>query len=200
MTEAVEHAVADATRFVAGNGHLPRNVVSEPGNDIERHVSLANAQRIAATVRARGGTIVATGGCFDLLHTGHVATLNAARRLGDCLIVCLNSDTSVTNLKGPDRPVISQSDRAAMLLALRCVDAVVIFDDSTPVPTLNHIRPDIWVKGGDYTATGMSEAQQVRSWGGQAVTVPYLSGRSTTTILNTTRRTERSGTRPAVGA
>ncbi|MEV8517448.1 PfkB family carbohydrate kinase [Dactylosporangium sp. NPDC051484] len=196
ITEAVEHAVSDATRYVADERCRPQIGNAETTTYVAPNTDLANAQQLADGVRARGGTVAATGGCFDLLHTGHIATLNAARRLGDCLIVCLNSDTSVANLKGPGRPVISQHDRAAMLLALRCVDAVVIFNERTPIPTLNQLRPDIWVKGGDYTATGMSEAQHLQRWGEQAVTVPYLSGRSTTTILTRAHRTNPAGAEP----
>ena len=128
--------------------------------------------------------MVATGGCFDLLHTGHVHLLDEARRLGDCLIVFVNSDDSVARLKGPTRPVVAQSDREAMLLALRSVDAVLVFDEDTPERALRLLQPDIFVKGGDYSLTDLPEAAVVRSWGGHAVTVPYLAGRSTTTLIH----------------
>jgi rfaE bifunctional protein nucleotidyltransferase chain/domain len=132
--------------------------------------------------------VVATGGCFDLLHAGHLATLEAARRLGDCLIVCLNSDRSVAQLKGPDRPLTPQADRARLLAALDCVDAVVVFDEPTPHAVLSQLRPDVWVKGGDYGGeTDLPEADLVRGWGGQAVIVPYLAGRSTTRTLAAAR-------------
>jgi rfaE bifunctional protein nucleotidyltransferase chain/domain len=153
---------------------------------------------LLADVRARGGTVVATGGCFDLLHAGHVATLQAARRLGDCLVVCLNSDTSVAGLKGPDRPVTSQADRSRLLAALGCVDAVVIFDEPTPESVLTWLRPDVWVKGGDYADGGpdLPEAELVRRWGGQTVVVPYLDGRSTTRMIAAVRAgDEQSSTR-----
>jgi D-beta-D-heptose 7-phosphate kinase / D-beta-D-heptose 1-phosphate adenosyltransferase len=134
-------------------------------------------------VRARGGTVVATGGCFDLLHPGHVHTLQAARALGDCLVVCLNSDASVARLKGPGRPVVGEADRAAVLAALGCVDAVAVFDQDTPVELLRRLRPDVWVKGGDYAATELPEAKVLASWGGRAVILPFVEGRSTTRLI-----------------
>jgi rfaE bifunctional protein nucleotidyltransferase chain/domain len=140
---------------------------------------------LLAEMRASGGTIVATGGCFDLLHVGHLATLQAARKLGDCLIVCLNSDDSVRALKGPDRPLNPQADRSRLIAALDCVDAVVVFDEPTPEAVLTWIRPDVWVKGGDYTEP--PEAELVRHWGGQAVIVPYVDGRSTTRTIAAAR-------------
>jgi D-beta-D-heptose 7-phosphate kinase / D-beta-D-heptose 1-phosphate adenosyltransferase len=126
---------------------------------------------------------VATGGCFDLLHAGHVATLEAARALGDCLVVCLNSDASVRRLKGPSRPLQSEDDRALMVSALRCVDAVVVFDEDTPEQVLRDVRPEVWVKGGDYLGVDLPEAAVLAEWGGAVVTVPYLTGRSTTELV-----------------
>jgi D-beta-D-heptose 7-phosphate kinase/D-beta-D-heptose 1-phosphate adenosyltransferase len=144
---------------------------------------------LLAGVRERGGTIVATGGCFDLLHAGHLATLQAARHLGDCLVVCLNSDASVAGLKGPERPLTPQADRGRLLAALDCVDAVVVFDEPTPEAVLSWIRPDVWVKGGDYADGGpeLPEAGLLRRWGGQTVVVPYLDGRSTTRMIAAAR-------------
>lgn len=135
--------------------------------------------QLAAEVRAQGGTVIATGGCFDLLHAGHARTLAAARAMGDCLIVCLNSDQSVRRLKGPHRPIVSMEDRAELLLALSCVDAVVVFDEDTPEDCLEFIRPDIWVKGGDYQPDELPEARLLATWGGQCVTVPFHPARST---------------------
>jgi rfaE bifunctional protein nucleotidyltransferase chain/domain len=126
---------------------------------------------------------VATGGCFDVLHAGHVGMLRAARALGDCLVVCLNSDASVRRAKGADRPVNSAADRAAVLSALDCVDAVEIFEEDTPEEILRRLRPDVWAKGGDYTIEELPEAKVVASWGGETVVLPYLAGRSTTAIL-----------------
>ncbi|MGN6251014.1 MAG: D-glycero-beta-D-manno-heptose 1-phosphate adenylyltransferase [Marmoricola sp.] len=138
---------------------------------------------VVERVRAEGGRVVATGGCFDLLHAGHVATLRAARRLGDCLVVCLNSDASVRRLKGSGRPVVPEDDRAHVLAALECVDAVAIFEEDSPEEVLRSLRPDVWVKGGDYTGTRLPEADVLSAWGGRAVVLPYLDGRSTTSMV-----------------
>ncbi|MCW2603215.1 MAG: rfaE2 [Pseudonocardiales bacterium] len=150
-------------------------------------------EQVLARARAQGGTVVATGGCFDLLHAGHIETLRAARALGDCLIVLLNSDESVRRLKGPSRPLQPAPDRAAVLQALRVVDAVAVFEDDTPNAALARLRPDIWVKGGDYSDAQLPEAELVRSWGGQVITLPFLPGRSTTQIV----ARAHAGTAPA---
>ncbi|HEU5242514.1 MAG TPA: adenylyltransferase/cytidyltransferase family protein, partial [Ornithinibacter sp.] len=142
-----------------------------------------SADDAVVAIRRRGGVVVATGGCFDLLHAGHVSMLEAARALGDGLVVLLNSDESVRRLKGPGRPVHSQQDRARVLLGLSCVDAVVTFDEDDPRQALGSLRPDVWAKGGDYEDADLPEAPLVRSWGGRVVLLPYLSGRSTTTAL-----------------
>ncbi|MCU1606249.1 MAG: hldE, partial [Modestobacter sp.] len=138
-------------------------------------------------VRAAGGTVVATGGCFDLLHAGHVATLRAARGLGDCLVVCINSDDSVRRLKGPSRPVVGAPDRTRVLEALEFVDAVVVFDEDTPAQVLERLRPDVWAKGGDYAGADLPETAVLRRWGGQAVVLPYLDGHSTTALVERSR-------------
>jgi rfaE bifunctional protein nucleotidyltransferase chain/domain len=142
-----------------------------------------SALELAEAIRAQGGTVVATGGCFDVLHAGHIGTLQAARALGDCLIVCLNSDGSVARLKGPRRPVVREHDRARVLGALTCVDAVTIFDEDTPERVLRELRPDIWAKGGDYDARELAEREVVATSGGHTVTLPYLDGRSTSGLL-----------------
>jgi rfaE bifunctional protein nucleotidyltransferase chain/domain len=180
-----------------GNG---RSSNGQSGNGNGQHPARYGAEaagRLVTDVRARGGSVVASGGCFDLLHAGHVATLEAARRLGDCLVVCLNSDASVRALKGPDRPVVSEADRARLLAALECVDAVVVFDEVTPHAVLSWLRPDVWVKGGDYSggaedAPDLPEAELVARWGGQTVVVPYLDGRSTTRMIAAARRGEHA--------
>lgn len=143
---------------------------------------------LARAVRAAGGTVVATGGCFDLLHAGHVDLLRQARRLGDVLIVCLNADRSVRRLKGDGRPLQPEHDRRAVLLALDAVDAVAVFDDDTPVGVLSRLRPHVFVKGGDYAGVEIPEAALCAGWGGTAVTVPYLSGRSTSGLVELARR------------
>ncbi|WP_305852976.1 PfkB family carbohydrate kinase [Georgenia sp. TF02-10] len=147
----------------------------------------AELARLAARLRADGGTLVATGGCFDIVHAGHVATLQAARRLGGHLVVLMNSDASITRLKGPGRPVVRAADRARVLQAFDCVDAVVVFDEDDPATALAHLRPDVWAKGGDYGGAPLPEADVVRDGGGRVVLLPYLGGRSTTSII------ERSG-------
>jgi rfaE bifunctional protein nucleotidyltransferase chain/domain/rfaE bifunctional protein kinase chain/domain len=186
VSEAVHEAVEAATAYVAEGGV---SVALAPKPDkaaasLER-IGATEAGRVVADVRARGGTVVATGGCFDLLHIGHLSTLRAARSLGDCLIVCLNSDSSVRGLKGPDRPLTNEADRGRLLAALDCVDAVVIFDEPTPSSVLSWLRPDVWVKGGDYADGGpaLPESDLIRRWGGQTVIVPYQDGRSTTRTI-----------------
>ncbi|WP_435741280.1 PfkB family carbohydrate kinase [Nocardioides sp. SYSU DS0663] len=179
-TEAVQAAVLAAARFVAEGGAAS---FGRAGQGAAPQVARGLA-RVEA-VRAAGGTVVATGGCFDLLHAGHVATLEAARALGDCLVVCLNSDASVGRLKGPARPLVPQADRARVLEALEPVDAVVVFDEDTPTEALRRIRPDVWAKGGDYAGVDLPEAALLREWGGQSVVLPYLQGRSTTGLVET---------------
>jgi D-beta-D-heptose 7-phosphate kinase / D-beta-D-heptose 1-phosphate adenosyltransferase len=114
--------------------------------------------------------------------------LEQARALGDCLVVLLNSDDSVRRLKGADRPLVPAPDRAAVLAALGCVDAVAVFDTDTPAPLLEELQPDIFAKGGDYALTSIPEAEVVARWGGQAVVLPYLAGRSTTAMLEEAAR------------
>lgn len=177
-SEAVQEAVLAASAFVAAGG------AGAFGH--RRETGAAGTGRVAQ-VRAAGGTVVATGGCFDLLHAGHVATLEAARSLGDCLVVLLNSDASVSRLKGPDRPLVPAVDRARVLAALACVDEVVVFEEDTPHLALDRLRPDVWVKGGDYAGADLPEAALLAEWGGQAVVVPYLDGRSTTSLVATAR-------------
>ncbi|HEX5535455.1 MAG TPA: PfkB family carbohydrate kinase [Actinomycetales bacterium] len=143
-----------------------------------------SAQQVMADIRSRGGRVVATGGCFDVLHAGHVSSLEAARRMGDGLVVLLNSDESVRRSKGDGRPVNTAEDRARVLLGLGCVDAVEIFEDDDPSATLERLRPDVWAKGADYGGTVLPEAEVVRGYGGRVVLLPYLAGRSTTRILN----------------
>ncbi len=126
---------------------------------------------------------MATNGCFDLLHLGHVRYLHAARELGDCLVVGLNSDRSVRQLKGVGRPINPQEERAEMLAALSSVSYVAIYDEETAHNLLKRIRPDIYVKGGDYTPGVIPEAPLVRSMGGKVVVTPLVPGRSTTQML-----------------
>lgn len=124
-----------------------------------------------------------TNGVFDLLHPGHIDLLMAARSLGDTLIVGLNTDASVVRLKGPTRPIRNQGERAYVLAALEAVDLVVLFDEDTPLELVVALRPDVIVKGGDYTVESMVGAREVQSWGGEAVVVPLTPGQSTTSIV-----------------
>lgn len=174
-SEAVQAAVASASDFVASGGAAAVGTAS--------HAMWSDGSRPVGRPAHGREVLVATGGCFDLLHAGHVATLRAARELGDRLVVCLNSDASVRRLKGPSRPLVPAEDRARVLEALEYVDEVVVFDEDTPVEVLRRIRPDVWAKGGDYAGTDVPEAAVLREWGGQAVVLPYLDGRSTTRLV-----------------
>jgi D-beta-D-heptose 7-phosphate kinase / D-beta-D-heptose 1-phosphate adenosyltransferase len=150
---------------------------------------------LADRIRRTGGRLVATGGCFDLLHRGHVSLLEQARALGDALIVCLNSDASIRGAKGASRPIVGQDDRARVLHALEAVDGVAIFDEETPADLLARLQPDIWVKGTDYANRPMAEADVVRQFGGQIVLVPVIPGYSTSRLVDTAtlnRRLEES--------
>ena len=127
--------------------------------------------------------VVFTNGCFDILHAGHVRYLAEAKKLGDVLIVGLNSDASVRKLKGEGRPVNSAADRAEVLAGLRAVDHVVVFEEDTAEELVRRLRPDIYVKGGDYSLDRLPESAIVASYGGQTVLVPMLEGRSTTQVI-----------------
>ena len=197
--EAVEHAVAEAAHFVAAGGAAAVAACEQmspldgsPASDGVTSPQMsapdaagAELDTLLRRVRARGGTVVATGGCFDLVHVGHVQTLRAARALGDCLVVLVNSDASVRRLKGPSRPLVPVEDRARVLDALDCVDAVVVFDEDTPERALEQVRPDVWAKGGDYAVEDLPERRVLEQWSGQAVLLPYVAGRSTTQMLQT---------------
>jgi len=137
----------------------------------------------AKQLRASGKKLVATNGCFDLFHVGHVRYLQAARALGDLLAVGLNGDRSVGELKGIGRPINTERDRAEVLAALECVDLVVIFPEDTPLNLVRHIKPDVIVKGGDYSEDTIVGAAEVKSWGGRVVVVPLTPGHSTTAII-----------------
>jgi len=138
------------------------------------------------STRASGRVWVATNGCFDLLHAGHVAYLESARSLGDALLVGLNGDSSVRELKGPTRPLNAEADRARVLAALECVSAVVVFPEKRAVRFLSEARPDLYVKGGDYTldTIDQDERRAVESGGGRIVFLPFLPGRSTTGLVS----------------
>ena len=135
------------------------------------------------TVRADGGTIVFTNGCFDILHAGHVRYLRAAEAMGDFLVVGLNSDASVRRLKGEGRPIVPEADRAEVLDALRAVDIVTVFDEPTAEELVRLVKPDVYVKGGDYTVDTLPEAKIVQEAGGRVEFIPLVAGRSTTNVI-----------------
>ena len=141
------------------------------------------------TLRQSGGRVVFTNGCFDLLHPGHVAYLQTARSLGDALVVGLNSDASVRGLgKGADRPIVVEGDRAAVLGALRAVDAVVVFDERTPVRLMREVKPAVYVKGGDYRVEDLPEAAVAGEIGAEVRIIPFEPGYSTSALVERIRR------------
>lgn len=139
---------------------------------------------VCAAWRAAGERLVTTNGCFDILHAGHLEILRGARRLGDRLIVGLNSDASVRDLKGNDRPVVPEAARAETLAALPWVDRVQIFGEATPDAVLRAVEPDVHVKGGDYRAEELPECELVRSLGGEVVVLPEIEGLHTSSLLD----------------
>ncbi len=145
---------------------------------------ILSAKELARTASLAPRPMVFTNGVFDLIHPGHVTYLHEARALGASLFVGLNSDFSVCLLeKGPHRPINSEQDRAIMLAALESVSFVALFDDKNPVSLIKQVRPDIYVKGGDYDVEKLEETAWVKSWGGRAQALPFLAGYSTTTLL-----------------
>jgi D-glycero-beta-D-manno-heptose 1-phosphate adenylyltransferase len=156
--------------------------MTDPGTKIIR---LEQLSAWRSQLRQAGRRLVVTNGCFDILHAGHVLYLHAARNQGDCLLVGLNSDNSIRQLKGPERPINSQDDRALVLGALACVDAVCIFDDLRATRFLKAAQPDLYVKGGDLTIDQIpsEEREAVQTAGGTVLIMPLLPGRSTTALL-----------------
>lgn len=179
IAAAVE-AVDAASRFVSsgqaasGRPHHERGPRRDPFE-------------LATTTRRAGGRVVAAGGCFDLLHAGHVELLERARALGDCLIVCLNSNDSIRRLKGPGRPIVDEADRQRILEALHCVDAVAVFDEPTPLAVLERLRPHVFAKGADYAAADLPERAAMAMWGGTVAILPLSGARSTTHLIQTVR-------------
>ena len=153
-------------------------------------LTLTQARRWAATARRQGQRVVATNGCFDLLHFGHVTYLQRAKRLGDLLIIGLNSDASLRQLKGPTRPLVPERQRAAVLAALECVDAVVIFREKCAVRFLQAVQPAIYAKGGDYRPETLNADERVvlDASGTKIRIVPFVPGFSTTSLVEKIRR------------
>jgi rfaE bifunctional protein nucleotidyltransferase chain/domain len=151
---------------------------------------LLSAEEVTARARevqSGGGKVVFTNGVFDLLHPGHVRYLETARAMGDALIVAVNSDRSVRVIKGPRRPVNDERERAEVLLALRCVDAAVVFDEETPYEIISRVQPDILVKGADWKADEIVGRDVVEGRGGQVVRIPLAEGFSTTELIRRAR-------------
>jgi D-beta-D-heptose 7-phosphate kinase/D-beta-D-heptose 1-phosphate adenosyltransferase len=188
---AVEAANVSAGIVVSKVGTVPvdRNeLIGALTEDVCLHAQdkvLARSQlrRRVSSWRALGQRIVFTNGCYDLLHIGHISLLERARQHGDRLIVAINGDESVRRLKGAGRPIISEHERARVLAALSVVDAVVVFDESTPLNLIRELRPDVLVKGGDYTEETVVGAEDVRSWGGRVCLIPLVEGFSTSKLI-----------------
>ncbi len=133
--------------------------------------------------RQEGKKIVFTNGCFDILHVGHVRYLQEARKLGDLLVLGLNSDSSVRTLKGEKRPLVPQDERADVLAALEAINYVTIFDEATPLELIEYLKPDFLVKGGDWSEDEIVGADAIRKWGGRVIVAPLIQGRSTTNVV-----------------
>lgn len=149
----------------------------------EKRVDFNTLDGFSFSIKVQGKKIVSTNGCFDILHLGHIRYLQEAKRLGDVLFVGINSDRSVKEIKGPTRPIQSQEARAEILAALECVDYVCIFDESTPEELLKRLKPNIHVKGGDYSGVEIPEKKVVESLGGTVKFLNFTEGYSTTKIL-----------------
>ncbi len=166
-----------------GLEEIAHALAAEAGLGESKIVDAKTPAALAAGLKKRKHRIVFTNGCFDLIHYGHIQYLQKARALGDRLFLGLNSDASVRRLKGPSRPVVNEHDRAHIMAALDCVDQVIVFDESTPLKLIKAIRPDVLVKGGDYTIEGIVGHKEVQSWGGEVKTIKYIEGNSTTGII-----------------
>ncbi len=143
-------------------------------------------------LKREGKKIVFTNGCFDILHAGHTRYLREARKLGDALILALNSDSSVRSIKGPMRPIVPEAERAEVVAALDSVDYVTVFDELTPLELIEFLRPDVIVKGGDWAEKDIVGAETVRKWGGRVAIMPEIEGASTTNIIDKVLQVYRS--------
>jgi len=160
-----------------------RTALPAPPEARRKVLGRARARAKVRAAQRRGECVVFSNGCFDLLHVGHVRCLEAARRLGDRLLIGVNSDASVRRLKGPGRPVVPAARRAEVLAALACVDWVVIFDETTPLALIRSLRPAVLAKGGDWTLDTIVGRLDVEGWGGRVVRLPELPGVHTTRLL-----------------
>ena len=154
-----------------------------PKND--KIITREQVSQIVSQLKREGRKVAFTNGCFDLLHIGHLELLEHARKLGDILIVGLNSDDSVRRLKGPQRPINTQLDRARILAALEVVDYVVIFNEDTPLELIQTIKPDFLIKGGDYRPDAIVGSEFVESYGGKVIVFPLVHGKSTSDLIST---------------
>ena len=143
-------------------------------------------------LKREGKKVVFTNGCFDILHAGHTRYLREARKLGDALILALNSDSSVRSIKGPMRPIVPEAERAEVVAALDSVDYVTVFDELTPLELIEYLRPDVIVKGGDWAEKDIVGAETVRKWGGRVAIMPEIEGASTTNIIDKVLQVYRS--------
>jgi len=174
-----------------GGAELLREIEGGPRYEGTKILALPELQKVVSRLRGQGKKVVFTNGCFDILHVGHIQLLQQARARGDVLIVGLNDDASVRGLKGDQRPLIGQADRAHVLAALDAVDFVILFAEPTPMPLIETIRPDVLVKGGDYALDDVVGRGLVESYGGRVELVPIVEGFSTSDIVR--RIVERHG-------
>ncbi|PZF21804.1 D-glycero-beta-D-manno-heptose 1-phosphate adenylyltransferase [Curtobacterium sp. MCLR17_045] len=191
---AVAQAAADVVVREAGTSVCTAaallDSVTAPAATVVDHDELASAVEAA---RQAGRRVVFTNGCFDVVHRGHTTYLRQARDLGDLLVVALNDDDSVRRLKGPERPINPAEDRAGVLAALACVDLVTVFATDTPIPLIERLRPEVYVKGGDYSPEMLTETEVVRGYGGEVVMVDYVPEHSTSAVV---RRIREAAARP----
>ena len=190
--EVQRHGVTPICR-----NELREALVSEASSTGHKQITLSEAAHLADRYRCEGRRIVLTNGCFDLLHSGHVKCLQQAASFGDVLFVAINSDTSVRRLKGPNRPIYSETDRAQLLTALECVNHVLVFDGDTPHHILERIRPDVLVKGGTYRDDEVVGRDIVLGYGGQVSVTGSIPGRSTTSIISQCQLSDVSWTTPS---
>jgi len=146
-------------------------------------IELENLLEVIKVIKSENKTLITTNGCFDIIHVGHVRYLKQAKQLGDILIIALNTDYSVKQLKGSSRPINNENDRAEILASLNPVDYVILFNEETPANLLKSIKPDIHVKGGDYDINTLPESKVIQEAGGKIVFMPLVDGKSTTSII-----------------
>ena len=146
-------------------------------------VSLDELKSITDNLKSKDKVVVATGGCFDILHAGHVQYLEQAKTYGDVLVLFMNSDSSVRRLKGPKRPIVSEEERAVVAAGLGCIDYVCLFDEDTPENIISEIEPDVWAKGADYEGEDIPEAKIINGYGGKIAYISFVEGCSSTNIV-----------------